>query len=212
MTILFIQLLCLLSFALKVMRKQNWFIVCHLAHKVLRRRLKNVTNLVYFWVNFLFEFWNFCVEDDDEPEDGRDVSLLRADQALIVSGCDHSFPSAPGPHTWPHGHGPGNHPRAQSWPPLHRKSTRTRHNRKWVPVARGALGSQGRCQSEEGDEEQGQVSGPVTRCQQRLSRWCHDYVTLTGRWTQNDKKQSFLTIRSKIQHSGHFDEWNIDIV
>ena len=54
-------------------------------------------------------------DDDDEPEDGRDVSLLRADQALIVSGCDHSFPSAgsPGPHTWPHGHGPENHPRAE---------------------------------------------------------------------------------------------------
>ena len=177
MTILFIQLLCLLSFALKVMRKQNWFIVCHLAHKVLRRRLKNVTNLVYFWVNFLFEFWNFCVEDDDEPEDVRDVSLLRADQALIVSGCDHSFPSAPGPHTWPHGHGPGNHPRAQSWPPLHRKSTRTRHNRKWVPVARELWGVRAGVRVR-------RVMRSGARCQGQsrdVSRDCPCYVMIMSR-------------------------------
>ena len=37
------------------------------------------------------------MEDDegDAPEDGRDVSLLSADQALIVSDCDHSFPTGP---------------------------------------------------------------------------------------------------------------------
>ena len=61
------------------------------------------------WTVFLGGFlWRYV------PGAGeRDVSLLSADQALIVSGSDHSFPSAgsPDPHTWPHGHGPENHPR-----------------------------------------------------------------------------------------------------
>ena len=54
---------------------------------------ENVKHTLSISELIILEFWNFCVEDDDEPEDGRDVSLLRADQALIVSGCDHSFPS-----------------------------------------------------------------------------------------------------------------------
>ena len=62
----------------------------------------------------LLLFTSFVFEPKFSVDGGRDVSLLSADQALIVSGRDHSFPSAPGPHTWPHGHGPENHPGSPS--------------------------------------------------------------------------------------------------
>ena len=62
----------------------------------------------------LLLFTSFGFEPEVSVDGGRDVSLLSADQALIVSGSDHSFPSAPGPHTWPRGHGPENHPSSPS--------------------------------------------------------------------------------------------------
>ena len=96
----------------------------------------------------------------------RDVSLLSADQALIVSGSDHSFPSTPG----------SSHLASWSWTrepsrlSIGSQLGRVATGSEWRPVELWGVRTSSGDVSRRGDEEQGQVSAPVvTRCQLRLS-------------------------------------------
>ena len=113
-------------------------------------------------------------------EDGRDVSLLSADQALIVSDCDHSFPTGPR----------SSHLASRSWTrePSSELTAASEVNsdasRPEVSpgAARGLRGL--RVKLRRGMSWWGARCESVTRCQHRLSWWCHDHVGRSNRMTK----------------------------